>query len=76
MENTNETNIEANIEAVEIKLTKKERKEKWKAAKRERRKAQKEFYKYAPGIVRNWNLYIKETFLRASGDLHSCRSLL
>ncbi len=46
----------------ENKMTKEERKLKWKTAKRERREAQKEFYKYAPKIVRNWNLYIKKPF--------------
>ena len=40
-------------------MDKKERREKWKEAKRERRAAQKEYYKYAPGIVRIWNLYLK-----------------
>ena len=52
MENSNETN----------KLTRRERREKWKEKKRERRLAQKDFYKYAPGIVRGWNLYIKKPF--------------
>ncbi len=51
-DNTNDVNSK--------KLEKKERKEKWKAAKRERRQEQKEFYKYAPGIVRGWNLYLKK----------------
>lgn len=62
MENNNETNIETGGTTVENKLTRKERKEKWKAAKSERRREQKEFYKYAPKIVRIWNLYLKKPF--------------
>ena len=62
MDNSSKTNIETNSETVENTLTKKERREKWKAVKRERRRTQKEFYKYAPGMVRTWNLYLKKPF--------------
>ncbi len=62
MENNNEINNETKSTSTEKKLTSKERKEKWKAAKRERRMSQKEYYKYAPGAVRIWNLYIKKPF--------------
>ena len=62
MENINETDTESGSVAVEKKLTRKERKEKWKALRRERRQAQKEYYKYAPWLVRIWNLYLKKPF--------------
>ena len=59
MEDNKEINVETN-KAAEGTLTKAERREKWKAAKRKRRMEQKEFYKYAPKGVRNWNLYLKK----------------
>ena len=62
MENINETDTESGSVAVEKKLTRKERKQKWKALKRERRQAQKDYFKYAPWIVRIWNLYLKKPF--------------
>lgn len=60
MENVNETDTETDSVTVEKKLTRKERKERWKALRRERRQAQKDYYKYAPWIVRVWNLYLKK----------------
>ena len=51
-----------NTEVKDKKQIRQERKVKWKAAKRERRQAEKDFYRYAPGIVRCWNLYLKKPF--------------
>ncbi|MBO4903279.1 MAG: hypothetical protein J5518_10835 [Lachnospiraceae bacterium] len=40
-------------------LTRKEKRQLWKAAKQERRQSQKEFYRYAPWPRRVWGLYLK-----------------
>ncbi|MBR4474806.1 MAG: hypothetical protein IKS55_14385 [Oscillospiraceae bacterium] len=42
------------------KLTRKERRKRWKAAKKARRDAEKEYYRYAPWGKRVWNLYLKK----------------
>ena len=42
------------------KLTRKERRQRWKAAKKAKREEQKEFYRYAPALKRIWNLYLKK----------------
>ena len=60
MTNAEETNAEEmTITAGDNKLTSKERRERWKAAKKARRQEQKEYYKYAPWPVRIWSLYLK-----------------
>ncbi len=41
------------------KLSRKERRKMWKAAKKDRRQQQKEYYRYAPWIRRVWGLYLK-----------------
>ena len=40
------------------KLTRKEKRLRWKEAKRARRQAEKDFYQYAPWFKRVWNLYL------------------
>ena len=42
------------------KLSRKERKARWKAAKKARRGAEKDYYRYAPWGTRVWNLYLKK----------------
>ena len=42
------------------KLTRKERRQRWKAAKKARRDEEKEYYRYAPRRKRLWNLYLKK----------------
>lgn len=42
------------------KLTRRERRKRWKAAKKARRAEQKAYYQYAPWPVRIWNLYLKK----------------
>ena len=41
------------------KLTRKERRRRWKAAKRAKRQELKDYYQYAPWMKRVWNLYLK-----------------
>ncbi|MBQ8074476.1 MAG: hypothetical protein IJ237_00675 [Oscillospiraceae bacterium] len=41
------------------KLTRKEKRLRWKEAKRAKRQAEKDFYQYAPWFKRVWNLYLK-----------------
>ena len=40
------------------KLTRKERRLRWKAARKARREEQKEYYRYAPALIRWWALYL------------------
>ena len=42
------------------KLTRKEKRLRWKEAKRARRQAEKDYYRYAPWLKRVWNLYLKK----------------
>ena len=42
-----------------LKLSRKEKHELWKEAKKEKRDAEKKYYQYAPFLVRIWNLYVK-----------------
>ena len=42
------------------KLTRKEKRLRWKEAKRARRQAEKDYYRYAPWLRRVWNLYLKK----------------
>ena len=42
------------------KLTRKERKQRWKAAKKAKKDALKEYYRYAPAGKRLWNLHLKK----------------
>ena len=45
------------------KLTRKEKRLRWKEAKRARRQAEKDYYQYAPWFKRVWNLYLKKVFV-------------
>ena len=51
------------------KLTHKEKRRRWKAAKKAKRQELKDYYQYAPWLKRVWNLYLKG-FLRL-GDRSS-----
>ena len=44
------------------KLTRKEKHLRWKEAKRARRQAEKDYYRYAPWFKRLWNLHLKKVF--------------
>ena len=46
------------------KLTHREKRKRWKAAKRAKRQELKEYYQYAPWMKRVWNLYLKGFFRR------------
>ena len=58
------------------KLTRKERRQRWKAAKKARRDAEKEYYRYAPWGKRVWNLYLKKPILGILGFLLAALVLL
>ncbi len=45
------------------KLSLKERRKRWKAAKKAKRDAEKEYYRYAPWPTRVWNLYLKKPLI-------------
>ncbi len=47
-------------EPKEEKLTRRDRRLRWKAAKRQKRLEEKEYYRYAPFFKRLWNLYLKK----------------
>ena len=49
------------------KLTHKEKRRRWKAAKRAKRQELKDYYQYAPWLKRVWNLYLKGFFKRLLG---------
>ena len=51
------------------KLPYKERRRRWKAAKKARRDEEKEYYRYAPWGKRVWNLYLKKPILSIAGFL-------
>ena len=46
--------------ATEEKLTRKERRQRWKAAQKAKKEEKKEYYRYAPWGKRVWNLYLKK----------------
>ena len=46
--------------ATEEKLTRKERRQRWKAAQKAKKEEKKEYYRYAPWGKRVWNLYVKK----------------
>ena len=58
------------------KLTRKERRQRWKAAQKARRDAEKEYYRYAPWGKRVWNLYLKKPILGILGFLLAALVLL
>ena len=47
----------------EGKLTRKERKQRWKAAQKARKAEKKEYYRYAPALKRWWALYLWKPFV-------------
>ena len=49
------------------KLTHKEKRRRWKAAKKAKRQELKDYYQYAPWLKRVWNLYLKGFFRRLLG---------
>ena len=57
---TTERNAPPAAEETDGKLSPKERKQRWKEAKKLCKERRKEAYRYAPGPVRVWNLYLKK----------------
>ena len=63
-----ETNLNTGAApAKKEKLTHREKRRRWKAAKRAKRQELKDYYQYAPWLKRVWNLYLKGFFKRLLG---------
>ena len=62
--NTGVEQTVAGVKSEREKLTHREKRSRWKAAKKAKRQELKDYYRYAPWLKRVWNLYLKGVFKR------------
>ena len=60
-ENQNPSTVAAVTPPAKEKLTHKERKARWRAAKKAKKEEQREYYRYAPPLKRAWHLWLGKT---------------